>query len=738
MLFSLRHQLSGQALTDLVKVIRSLLPDGHTFVASAYLLKKYFADFFGEPAPKKHFYCGNCLGRMKNDQTQCSKEKCRNAKKKIEYFLELDLHLRLCQLFRDSEFVRLLGYRFENNFYTDDDIRDIYSGQEYRKLMHPGGFLSKDNPFNRSFSFNTDGVSPFKSSNRQNFWPIFLVINELPPRLRYSRRYMFLAGLWCSKKKPNMQTFCRPIVESINGLYHNGLTVVTPNGKEKLLRATLLLSSADLPAKSRVSNMKQFNGEKGCSVCEDEGKTAGSGGLHRIWPYTTNMVLRTHKSVVESVRKVTQSGKPVNGIKGASVFLLFKPFDLVKGFVVEWMPSVCLGVSKSLMNLWPNTENRESEFFLGSKIAVLNKRLLCIKVPDVITRCPRSLADRATWKATEYRNWLLHYSVPVLKGVLPSQHFLHYTMLVTAVAFLVSDRITMDQLKLADELLDNFCKLMPELYGEGSQTHNFHLLRHLTFFVQLFGPLWVYSCFRFEALNGFLATMIHGTQHISSQIASAVSIYRNFPMLISKMKTTVSSETVVSLAKQLSGERSLPTPPGDKQQAFVLGTSKNEVPIKQEMLAANRFLSCRSLEVFAEGDRVETYRRAFINGSFFSCAKMCTSKLKNSYTVQYTDASGRIQFGEIQKFFLIKTHHVAIVTKLVQIRSLASGVTSSSDEFNEFCNSRPLLHHMAVTRRSPYLFCVPLSQIERKLVVVSSLGDNMLTVSTFPNIVQHD
>lgn len=39
-------------------------------------------------------------------------------------------------------------------------------------------------------------------------------------------------------------------------------------------------------------------------------------------------------------------------------------------------------------------------------------------------------------------------------------------MLVTAVAILVSDRITMDQLKLADELLDNFCKLMPELYGK--------------------------------------------------------------------------------------------------------------------------------------------------------------------------------------------------------------------------------------------------------------------------------
>ena len=73
--------------------------------------------------------------------------------------------------------------------------------------------------------------------------------------------------------------------------------------------------------------------------------------------------------------------------------------------------------------------------------------------------------------ATEYRNWLLHYSVPVLKGVLPGHYFLHYTLLVTAIAILVSDRITPEQLKLADELLDNFCKLMPELYGEYVTLH---------------------------------------------------------------------------------------------------------------------------------------------------------------------------------------------------------------------------------------------------------------------------
>ena len=79
MLFSLRHQLSGQALIDLLKVLHALLPDGHRFVTSAFLLKKYFADLFGEPPPKKHSYCGNCLGQIRNRQTECLKEKCRKS-----------------------------------------------------------------------------------------------------------------------------------------------------------------------------------------------------------------------------------------------------------------------------------------------------------------------------------------------------------------------------------------------------------------------------------------------------------------------------------------------------------------------------------------------------------------------------------------------------------------------------------------------------------------------------------
>ena len=54
--------------------------------------------------------------------------------------------------------------------------------------MEPEQFLSK--PENITFCLNTDGVAVFKSSTAQ-IWPIWLQINELPPKMRYSDYYYF-------------------------------------------------------------------------------------------------------------------------------------------------------------------------------------------------------------------------------------------------------------------------------------------------------------------------------------------------------------------------------------------------------------------------------------------------------------------------------------------------------------------------------------------------------------------
>ena len=103
---------------------------------------------------------------------------------------------------------------------------------------------------------------------------------------------------------------------------------------------------------------------------------------------------------------------------------------------------------------------------------------------------------------------------------------------------------------------------------------------------------------------------------------------------------------------------------------------------------------------------------------------MAQSKLKNSYTVQYKDASGKMQFGEVQRFSVLHHHHVALVTKLTPTGSIMS------DVLNGFCNSGILLNHMAITKRSKCIFCILLHNIKSEF--------DEVTISTFPNMVEHD
>lgn len=63
----------------------------------------------------------------------------------------------------------------------DGKIRDICDGTEYKKHVE-NGFLA--NTQNISLALNTDGVAIFKSSKEGELWPLYLVINELPPRMR--------------------------------------------------------------------------------------------------------------------------------------------------------------------------------------------------------------------------------------------------------------------------------------------------------------------------------------------------------------------------------------------------------------------------------------------------------------------------------------------------------------------------------------------------------------------------
>ena len=56
------------------------------------------------------------------------------------------------------------------------------------------------------------------------------------------------------------------------------------------------------------------------------------------------------------------------------------------------------------------------------------------------------------------------------------------------------------------------------------------------------GPLYTHSCFSFEAKNGFILKLIHGTPFIDSQIITAVSFSQKLPELREQCITPGSEE----------------------------------------------------------------------------------------------------------------------------------------------------------------------------------------------------
>ena len=93
----------------------------------------------------------------------------------IHILCKLSLYMHVIYFLQEKIYTKQLKI-----FQGKDAYCDIKDGFVYQQLVS-NGFLSKSN--NISFQLNTDGVPVFKSSGC-SFWPIHLLINELPPSIR--------------------------------------------------------------------------------------------------------------------------------------------------------------------------------------------------------------------------------------------------------------------------------------------------------------------------------------------------------------------------------------------------------------------------------------------------------------------------------------------------------------------------------------------------------------------------
>ena len=345
-----------------------------------------------------------------------------------------------------------------------DIFYDIHSGEGFQ-TGHPGVF------------FNTDRISPFKSS-RLTIWPIYLAFANLPPSIRTNKANLVTCAFWVGQNKPPMKIFLHPLKRLLSRLGRTGVAL----SATKTVRLQPLFGVLDLIAKAPALNMKQFNGANGCPVCLHPG----------IWERTRlylpgcDYSLRTNESIVQDARRAERDQEIVNGIKGCSI--LSGVVNLATGLPTDYMHCVLEGVMKRLLEVW--VKGHTLGCYIGRRLNEIDPQLLRHCPPHDFTRAPRSIKNhRKFWKASEFRNFLLYYSLPLLVDVLPPLYFHHFGLLVCAMHMLLQSQVSDTQIQAAQNMLDDFYLLLPELYGNKICVLNMHLLSHTAYFVRLWGPL---------------------------------------------------------------------------------------------------------------------------------------------------------------------------------------------------------------------------------------------------------
>lgn len=502
MALALRHNFTDVALENTMHTIDCHLPQVE------YRSKYRFLQNFPTAKIIEYYYCADCHTILTFDEKEnaicngCQKHyKKGKLKSDGQFFINVPLKEQLEELLNSKEYLNLRQKCSES---------DVVNGFVYKQFVEQNVIGEND----ISIQWNVDGVSLYNSS-KISMWPILVTINELKYRTR--KNNVMLCGIWYGAKKPCMNLFLKPFITELLDLRNEGINCTTFTNKGKInVKIHTLLCIVDSVARPMVQNMMQFNAHYGCPYCEHRGEQVSVGrGTARIYAFNV-MCLRSSVQHSVYVHQAVDIGKAVMGVKGPSVVSLLSDFNIIESVPPDYMHSCLLGVSKLFVTAWFDSKHNSEEYYIGLREKEFNERLLSIQPPTEITRTPRPVTDK--YKANEWKNFVLYYSIPCLKGIMKTKYIKHWHLFVFGLYLLLKESISDSDVQLAKTAFEKFVLNIQNLYGKEFLKFNVHLLLHIPRFVKNYGALWAWSAFPFENFNGVIKKVFHGTQYVPQQV----------------------------------------------------------------------------------------------------------------------------------------------------------------------------------------------------------------------------
>ena len=137
-------------------------------------------------------------------------------------------------------------------------------------------------------------------------------------------------------------------------------------------------------------------------------------------------------------------------------------------------------------------------------LGIIQDRVDSFIVPSGVGRIPLKIQSGfLQFTADQWKNWVVHFSTIALRDIIGGEVIECWRHFVLACRTLCTKQITIEQVKLGDALLLQFCRRTERLFGKDCITPNMHLHCHLCECVMDYGPLHSFWCFAYERYNGF-------------------------------------------------------------------------------------------------------------------------------------------------------------------------------------------------------------------------------------------
>ena len=194
------------------------------------------------------------------------------------------------------------------------------------------------------------------------------------------------------------------------------------------------------------------------------------------------------------------------GIRYSELFRL-PYFDPIRSHAVDPMHNLFSGTAKHTFAVWVQLGILNDE-----KLKDIDRLMKNMIIPSEVGRIVKSMSLFKSMKADEWKNWVVHYSLFCLKGLIGRNHYNMWQIFVRACKLLINTSISMNEAKQAHDLLLLFCNTFQNLLGADHCTPNMHMHLHILSCIENHGPIYGFWCYSFERFNGIMGNF-HTNNH---------------------------------------------------------------------------------------------------------------------------------------------------------------------------------------------------------------------------------